>query len=158
MVWILLSHAKRRFYTFIQHFQASADARYTRLPVILLFSFDTISELQWYDTLQTRCNVIEVAVLQDRSGFIYSMDVFHEAGTTESPSKTETLASQGSVGFHYFLQDPCFAAKIPTLSVLATAMDRSAKTLTSQGESNGSVSLYNLESLRKRDQEDPSRE
>jgi len=153
-----LSHAKRRFYTLIQHFPASADVRYTRLPVILLFSFDTISELQWYDTLQTRCNVIEVAVLQDRSGFIYSMDVFHEAGTTKSPSKTETLASQGSVDFHYFLQDLCFAAKIPTLSVLTTAMDRSAKTLTSQGVSNGSVSLYNLESLRKRDQEDPSRE
>jgi len=158
MVWILLSHAKRRFYTLIQQLQASADARYTRLPAILLFSFDRNSKLQWYDTLQTRCNVIEVAVLQDRWGFIYSMDVFHKAGTTDSNSKTETLASQGSVGFHCFLQGPCFAATITTLSVLATAMDRSAKTSTSQGEPNGSVSLYNLESLRKRDQEDPSRE
>lgn len=101
--------------------------------------------------------MIEVAVLQDRLGFIYSMDVFHEAGTTDLPSKTETLVSQDIVGFHYLLQDSLCAAHSSSLSVLATAMDRTAKMLTSCGEPNGGVSLYNLEFLRKREQGYPSR-
>jgi len=158
MVWILSLHAKRRFYTLIQQFRASADARYTSLPAILLFSFNASSELQCSGTIRTKCNVIEVAVLQDCSGFIYSMDIFNDAGTTNSPPKTESLASQRSVGFHCLIQDPGFAAHLSPLSILATAMDRTAKTLISHGESKDSVSLYNLETLRKKEQEDPSRE
>lgn len=157
MVWTLSSHAKRRHYTLPQTFQACADLGYTRLPAILLFSFNASSELQWYGTFQTRSNVIEVAVLPNHLGFIYSMDVFHEAGTTDSLSKTETLVSRDSVGFHNLIQDPNRAAPLSTLSILVTAMDRMAKMLTSYGESDGIASLYNLEVLRKREQEETSR-
>lgn len=157
MVWTLSSHAKRRFYTLTQTFQAYADLGCTRFPAILLFSFNASLELQWYGTVQTRSNVIEVTVLQNHLGFIYSMDVFHEAGTTDSPSKTETLVSRDSVGFHSLVQDPNSATQLSTLNILATAMDRMAKTSTSYGESDGGASLYNLEALRKREQEDPSR-
>ena len=157
LVWTLSSHAKRRFHTLTRTLQACADLGCTRTPAIFLFSFNASSELQWYGTVQTRSNVIEVAVLQNCLGFIYSMDVFHEAGTTDSSSKTGTFVSQDSVGFHHLVQDPSSAAQLSTLSILAMAMDRTAKTLTLYGESDGGAALYNLESLRKREQEDPSR-
>lgn len=150
---------------FPQKPQAFAKVRCPSLPAIFLFSFDANLNLQWHETIQTRYNVIEVAVLQDCAGLIYTMDVFHEAGTTEVSSKIDENTFQSSVGFHYCTQKRDITPQISTLnpqtsvlSRLAGAMDEAAKKLSMPGEPKDRVSLYNLESLRKRGQEAPAEE
>ena len=98
--------------------------------------------------------MIDVALLEDHAGVIYSMDVFREGFTTTSISSTEVIASRDCVGVHSFTQNSDSGTEPSTLGRLAAALDQSAKSLTFLEYSGDKASLYSLESLRKRGQED----
>ena len=136
------------------HFKPCTDLGYPRIPAIFLFSFNETSELIWYDTVRAKSNVIDVAFMESYSGLIYSMDTFHQAGTTTTTLRKEEKASRHSIGVHKFNRCSSSEGNQSTLSTLATAISESARTLACSGGSGDEVSLYNLESLRKRGQEE----
>lgn len=121
--------------------------------MILLFSFNAHWEVKWHQTIEIHHDVVDVAVLKDGLGFMYSTDVFYEAGTTTSVLRDDRIPSREYVGVYYFTQISGSRKQPSALSRLVAAMDQSAKTLIFSGDTNERP-FYRLESLRKRGQEE----
>lgn len=133
---------------------SSAKSVYESVPAVFLFSFNEQSQLEWKHTIPMKFNVIELAILGDRSGFVCSTDVQSHPGTTNAISTTHDSLPRHPIDVNFFTINATSKRKTSEATALATNMNRASKGLTPTAKAMDDLSLYTLHSLRKRDQEE----
>ena len=126
-----------------------------RVPALFLFVFNSQMELQWYNSVETTSNVIDVVVTNDRENLLYSLDNTRKGFTTASVLSEDFISNRPCMGAYNLTStsEDRASARAKTTEVVS-AMDKWAKEDTRLNSKEINSWLYNLETLRKKTQED----
>lgn len=150
-MWLSLVKRLSMFPVQLKH----ANAVLRRVPAIFLFVFNSQTELEWFHSVETTSNVIDVVVTNDSENLLYSLDNTHKGFTTASVLSEDVISNRPCMGAYSLASttEDQANAKAQTIE-LVPAMDKWAKEDAPFDSKDIDSWLYNLETLRKKTQED----
>ena len=128
---------------------------FSRIPAILLFVFNSQTELEWYDSLETTSNVIDIAVADNGETIFYSLDNTHERFTRTAMLSEDVIRNRPCMGAYNIAPILEDRTNVGVESIdLVSAMDQWEKENACVNNREINSWLYSLETLRKKTQED----
>ncbi|KAL8828471.1 MAG: hypothetical protein Q9191_002566 [Dirinaria sp. TL-2023a] len=125
------------------------------VPAIFLFVFNSQTELEWVNSVETTSNVIDVVVMDDSENVLYSLDNTRKGFTTASVLSEDVISNRPCMGAYSLASTTEDRAKAKAKTMeLVSAMDKWAKEDAPFNGKEIDSWLYNLETLRKKTQED----
>ena len=125
-----------------------------RVPGLFLYRYSGLAEMEYCGIVPTDHNVVDVTIVEAQSKVFYSMDPFCEPFAMTKTIKDENALSQVYIGCECLLDNAESASTYSNVGAVCDGVNLWAEDQTEVEPKGAGLSLYNLESLRKRGQED----